>query len=131
MDQSLPEDIYDALQRVTPALGGPKKMGCMLWPTITDPEKARRRYSDCLNENHAQKFSIDELLMILREARRVGVHDGMHYLAAFLGYSPPAPLEPEGERQALMRRFIHHMERAESMASDLRALHTQLADELD
>lgn len=99
------EDLNGALGYVISALGGAKVVGNGLWPSMP-VDKAGRKVSDCLNENHAQKFSLDDLLWILAEARKRGVHSAMAFINNHAGYAAPVPIEPEDQLAALQREFI-------------------------
>lgn len=99
------EDLNGALGYVISALGGAKVVGSGLWPSMP-ADKAGRKVSDCLNDNHAQKFSLDDLLWILSEAKLKGVHSAMAFINEQVGYASPVPVEPEDQAAALQRDFI-------------------------
>jgi hypothetical protein len=99
------EDINAALGHVIAALGGPKKVGSELWPTMA-PDAAARRVADCLNTDRTQQFHPLDLIWILRSARQHGVHSGMAFITRECGYADPQPIEPEDEAAELQRQFI-------------------------
>lgn len=99
------ESINDALREVVMALGGTKKVGAMLRPQKLIDE-AGRWVSDCLNVDRREKFDPEEVMFLLREARKAGCHTAINYIAADAGYSHPTPIEPEDEKAQLMREFI-------------------------
>lgn len=99
------DSLADALRAVVQALGGTKAAGCRLWPEKT-PEAAHRTLLDCLNDARPEKLSPEQVLWLLAEARRVGCHAAMNYLARNSGYADPQPIEPEDERARLQREFI-------------------------
>lgn len=99
------ESINDALREIVQALGGTKKVGAMMRPQKLIDE-AGRWVSDCLNPDRREKFDPEEVMFLLREARKIGVHTGINYVCADAGYSNPQPIEPEDERAKLMREFI-------------------------
>lgn len=106
------EDLNSALSYLISALGGNKKVGNDMWPSMT-PDKAGRKIADCLNDNHQQKFSPDDIIWLLREGRKAGIHSAMAYLNTECGYQEPKAVEPEDEYAALMRDFLsaqQHME---------------------
>lgn len=107
MDQTplFHEDLNSALGYLISALGGNKQVGAALWPSMS-PEKAGRKLADCLNDNHQQKFSPDDIVWLLSEGRKAGVHSVMAYLCQECGYSDPQPIEPENEAAELQRQFI-------------------------
>lgn len=99
------EDIWQALRDCVSALGGAKIVGDKLRPEL-GPEKAARWLLDCLNPDKADKLCVEQLLLILADARRVNCHLGAAFIARATGYADPQPLEPEDERAALQREFI-------------------------
>jgi hypothetical protein len=98
------EDIWQALRDCISALGGSKKVGTLLRPEV-DAQTAGRWLLDCLNTERKEKLCIEQVLFILREARKAGCHVGMNYINQDAGYAPPTPIEPEDQRAALMREF--------------------------
>jgi len=74
------------------------------------PEKsvddARRWLLDCLNPDRAEKLAPDQVLWILKEARKVGCHAAMAYISRECGYADPQPIEPADERAELQREYI-------------------------
>jgi hypothetical protein len=98
------EDLTDALRTCVQALGGAKRVGVMLRPELP-ADQAGRWIADCLNPDRRDQLHPDQLLLVLREARKVGCHAAMCFLAHAAGYAEPAPIEPEDERAALQRTF--------------------------
>lgn len=99
------ETFVEAIADCVRALGGNKKVGAMLWPEKSI-EDARRTLLDSLNPERANKLSPEQVLLILREARKVNCHAALAYMAHACGYADPQPIEPEDERAALQRQFI-------------------------
>lgn len=104
------EDIYSALRTCVDAMGGPKKVGPELWGNAQTPGKLGEKLANCLNPNHAQKLSLDEVMFILRGAHQVGCHGAINFLCRDAGYADPNPLEPEEETIALQRQIIQNQE---------------------
>lgn len=101
------EDLNHALDYLISALGGNKKVAVDLWPSMESaPDKAGRKLSDCLNDNHQQKLSPTELLWLLAEGRKQGIHSAMAFITGECGYADPQPIEPEDEAAELQRQFI-------------------------
>lgn len=101
------EDINHALDYLISALGGNKKVAVALWPSMEKaPDKAGRKLSDCLNDNHQQKLSPTELLWLLAEGRKQGIHSAMAFITGECGYAAPQAIEPEDEAAQLQREFI-------------------------
>lgn len=109
------ESLADALQDCVRALGGAKSVGNAMRPEKT-VDDARRWILDCLNPDRAEKFAPDQVLWILREARKVGCHAAMTYLARECGYADPQPIEPEDERSALQRQFVEQSKALQQLA---------------
>lgn len=113
------EDWREALRYDINALGGPGEVGYALRPAL--PRKDSRSWvSNCLNPDRAEKFDLEDVRWILREARKIGCHAGMSYLAQDAGYSA-MPIAPEDEQDELMRQFI---EAQKAMAAIVRRMDT-------
>lgn len=115
------EDINAALGHAISALGGNKKVGTQLWPSLT-PDQAGKKVSNCLNHDHAQQFHPCDILWILRESRKTGIHSAMAFLAQECGYAAPQPIEPEDEAAALMREFNNSVKMQRGILSRLERL---------
>jgi hypothetical protein len=98
------EDIYDALGTIGDALGGPKRVGGLLWPKLS-PANASQKFRDCCNREKREKFDPEEIELLLLEGRKVGCHAGMYYLADACDYERPPLVEPE----SAMVRLQHEM----------------------
>lgn len=110
--------IYDVLSEAVKALGGTKVVGPLLFPH--KPEKEAGTYcADCLNANRREKFSLSEVLVILRRARNAGHHGAMAHLAQAAGYAPPAPLSTTDELALLQREFVGEVRRLSELAARL------------
>ena len=99
------ESFVDALHDCIRALGGPKTAGHAMRPEKS-VDDARRWLLDCLNPDRAEKLAPDQVLWILKEARKVGCHAAMAYISRECGYADPQPIEPEDERAELQREYI-------------------------
>lgn len=100
------ESVYEALAGVVSALGGPKKVGPMLWPEKT-LDAAAQLVRDCLNPGRKERFDPEQTMLLLREGRKVGCHAGINFICGQCGYSDPAPIEPEDELARLQREYIN------------------------
>ena len=111
-----------ALERVVTDLGGSKVVAPLLWPDkpLLD---AQRLLCDCLNDDRPAKLDFSQVLFILRLAKDKGKHDGMTYIADFVGYSHPTPIEPEDEVAALQREFNAQVSKLESLADRIGKFH--------
>jgi hypothetical protein len=109
-------DSYEAAIGATvTALGGNKRVGSTLWPTMPADE-AGRRLAHCLNPDKRDKLCPNELAMIRREARKKGVHILAHYEARDAGYAEPLPLNPEDEAAQLQREYIAAVKGLQALA---------------
>lgn len=98
------ESLTDALNDCIRALGGNKTVGALLWPEKTIDD-ARRTLLDAMNPERAQKLAPDQVLLLLKEARKVNCHAAFAYMARECGYADPVPVEPEDQHAALQREF--------------------------
>lgn len=116
--QLVHESFNDALREVVQALGGSKKVGAMLRPAKTADEGGRWAL-DCLNPDRREHFTPDDVLFLLREARRAGCHAALGYLCAEAGYATPQPVEPADEAAELQRAFIESVRQQQRMLDRL------------
>lgn len=93
------------LERVVKALGGSKVVAPKIWPEKGILE-GQRLLCDCLSDERPAKLDFAQVLLILRLAKDRGIHEGMDYIAADLGYSAPQPVEPRDELADLLRQTI-------------------------
>lgn len=114
------ESIEDALRDAVRAAGGSKKIGSMLWPAKPLKE-AENQVNDCINPMRRDKFSLAELLFILRAAREAGYHGAMSFIAQECGYRSE-PVEPQDEQARLMRDFIEATKMQQKIAARLERL---------
>lgn len=91
------EDIYEAIRVAVMALGGPKKVGTMLWPEKS-PENARDALNNALNRTRNERLDPEQVGLIRREASKIGCHTIAHFENTDAHYAPPIPVTPEDER---------------------------------
>lgn len=103
------EDFNEAAKALVSALGGPKKVGAALRPELPI-EQAGNWIRDCMNPDRREKFSPEQVLMLMR----MGHQAGCHLLTAFMleqtGYQAPQPIEPMDEMAELQRQFVASVE---------------------
>lgn len=115
------EDPDDALRECARSMGGLQRTGSVLRPEL-DPITAGRWLGDCLNPSKREKLDLRQILLILREARKVGCHAAMNYIARDAGYAQPRPVEPEDEAAELQRTFLAGVEQQRQIAARLEQL---------
>lgn len=95
------ESIYDALNAIVGALGGPKEVAGVLWPAKA-VDDARKRLKDCLNPDRDEKLDPEQVVLLFRLAREAGFHVAKHWLDAETGYLASTPADPAEEQARLV-----------------------------
>ncbi|MEW8119885.1 MAG: hypothetical protein AB2792_22210 [Candidatus Thiodiazotropha sp.] len=113
------EDIYEALRTCIGALGGAKKVGVLLRPEMA-ADKAGNWLNDCLNTAKRDKLDIEQVLYILKEARKVGCHAAMFFIADDCDYRRPEPIEPNNEIAELQKQSIEAVNRLEGLVKRMK-----------
>jgi len=101
------DSLSDALSGAVMALGGFKKVGGQLRPDDVNADDWLRH---CLKNDRREKLSPEQAMWILREARKVGFHSAMDFVALDLGYKA-TPVDASAQRQALQETINANMER--------------------
>jgi hypothetical protein len=109
------ESVNDALRAIVVALGGYKKVGALLRVELPMAQ-AEAWVRHCLDESRREKFSPEQVMVLLREARKVGFHAGMDFIASDVGYKAQ-PVDLEQQVQSL----------EETIAQGLQTLNAQMA----
>lgn len=121
------ENIYEALTDCCKAIGGgkgwAKKAGHMIWPQKS-PDDASKLLHNCLDHTRPEKLDPEQVIWILREARQVGCHIAMYYIADECHYQRPQPIEPEDEQAELQREFIQSVKKQQGLLVRLEKLDT-------
>lgn len=115
------DDIYEALRTDIMACGGYKVVGAMLWPE-KDPHKAGDYLSTCINRTRNEKLDPEQVLFIIREARKHASRATISYSCDSTGYTQPAPIEPEDQATALQREFIEAKNSMEQLVKRMERL---------
>ena len=106
-DSLFHEDIYDALGTIVMALGGKMTVGLLLKPELkSKPGYAESWVKDCINRNNRHDFKPEQLIFLFTEARKVGCHAGIWFMADASDYKRPEPIEPENEMMKLQREVL-------------------------
>lgn len=115
------DSIYDALRAIVEGTGGFKKVGVELWPKLP-ADKAGRDLSDCLNASNARTLDPMEMIWLLRRGREHDIHTGMAYLCQELHYEAPKPVDPESEKERLLREVMNELRESRARQTRLEAL---------
>lgn len=120
----------EALKAAVSALGGPKKVGVLLWPQLEEqPDKAGRKLADHLNEERAEKLSLEQVVFIFRKAQQAGYHEAMYEWNRMCGYSPSKPLNNAEELARKSEEVRALLEAMEKKQAEIRALMGDQAEE--
>jgi hypothetical protein len=122
------EDIYEALRVCVGALGGAKKVGSFLRPEMP-ADKAGNWLNDCLNTARRDKLDIEQILLILKESRKVGCHAAMCFIAEECHYRKPEPIEPRNEIVELQKEFIRSVEQNQKILQRMEQMQTLQVNE--
>jgi len=115
------EDVREALRASINALGGFKKVGCRLRPSMK-PDQARAWLNNAVDPTRPEKLEIEDLVTILADARAIGFHGAMHQMDREAGYEPAKPVEPSDERATLQRAFIESVRTQERLVARMERL---------
>ena len=115
------DDINAAMAHVVNVLGGAKRVGPMLRGDDMTVDAAARWVLDCLNTDRPAQFHPHQVLVLMREARRMGDHTAMNWLAGECGYQA-MPVEPEDEAAALKRQYIESAQMMAKIANRIERL---------
>lgn len=115
------ESLNDALHDVIRALGGMKAIGHELKPDMPI-DQAGRWVADCLNHDRREHFTPEQVLWLLKRARKASCHSAVNFLLRESGYADAVPVEPEDERARLQRDFIEASKRMEQIAERMERL---------
>lgn len=99
------DEPEDAFRSLVDALGGFKKVGSEMWPSLA-AVAAGQRLAQCLDSSRPEKLSLSEVHFLLKKGREANCHVAMTYLARGADYEAPLPVDPETETQRLQREFI-------------------------
>ena len=119
------ESMADALREVIQAVGGTKAVGERMFPDMPI-DHAASRIRDCLNHDRRDRFTPDQVMMILRMGHQAGCHAGMIFIARDLGYSDPVPVEPEDEVARLQREFVEASKSLMTMANKIERMQSRV-----
>lgn len=112
------ESMEEALSEVVAACGGRKSVAIQLWPGKTARD-AHNHMDACLNAGRPEKFSLAELMFLLRAGQAANCHAAMHFLASETGYRAPEPVDAQQRQADLMREFLEMGRRMESLGQKI------------
>ncbi len=116
------EDVMEALAR---AAGGKKVFAERLRPDLDgEPEKARRWFLDCMNENHAQQFHQIHIIRALKVGREIGCHIVKHWIDDETSYERSRPAAQPSRRVKLLAEDERIARRRRQIAEELEQIDT-------
>jgi hypothetical protein len=116
------EDFRGSVRHLVGALGGPKKVGGILRPTLS-AQAAANWVNDCLSETRDSKFDFEDIAVLLAEGRKLGIHCAMWQLCQESGYAPAtiAPIKtPEQVMAARMQELVREFQNLADEAAAMR-----------
>jgi len=99
------DDLRGALRHLVAALGGAKRVGALLRPTLS-LGRAENWVNDCLNPNRDTKFDLEDLAAVLRAGRDTGVHCAFWQLCDEAKYQRPDIATPLTDAQKIAARRV-------------------------
>ena len=122
MDQAtLFEDhVYDALEQLVGALGGPKQVAHRLWPE-KGIEAGAKDLRNCLSPHHRAKLDLFDLIQLLSWGQEQGHHMAMHRICKDAGYETPKPIDREQHVNELQKQFINATKQLDAISKELKA----------
>ncbi len=120
------ESFLEALRDDVGALGGPKAVG--EWFQAEKSIEARRNYvNDRLNCERRERFSEEQLELIMQRAVKARGYSAAHYyLCDRLGTERPKIKDPESERDRAMAAFVQGARQMERVVEELKRLGVQM-----
>lgn len=115
------ESVNDALRSAIAALGGPKKVACLLRPSW-EGDRAQRWLNNALDAQRPEKLEVEDIIWILRESKRAGFHQAMSYIANECEYEarPIVPEEAEANLVKVIANASETMQKAMRQLEQLR-----------
>lgn len=102
-DELFHEDVRDAFRHVIKALGGCEAVGEQTHPAKT--RKAAGSWtSDCFNPERDAKPDIEDWMLILRLARKAGIHTAIYQICDEAGYERPKLAASKSPRTLLLEK---------------------------
>lgn len=118
------EDFFSALDEDIRALGGRKAVAMALRPDLAHrPHEAHVWLNGCMNPDRREKFSDDQIRLIMRKAREVGSCAAMNYWCDDTGFERARALTPEKEADKLLERAAELARESRAVATQLERLH--------
>lgn len=130
------DTVYDALRACVRAIasarhpgltesGSFKVVGAEMFPSLS-PERAGQLIANKLNPDARDVLHPDEMLWLLREARKVGCHVGLAFISSDTGYAPPQPIEPKDEMAELQKAYIQAVEAQKALIERMERVQSRL-----
>lgn len=90
------DDLDDAFWDLVQALGGFKRIGPRLWPSLPQDDAAQR-LRHCLNKSRREKLDHHEAVSLLAWGRELDFHGAKHFIDDVTGYERSAPVSPKDQ----------------------------------
>lgn len=98
------ETPKDALDHAIRGIGGYQATAAHLWPA--KPLKSAEVWlRNCLNADRPEKLDFDEIIEILRMARKDGTHCAMYAICDAVGYERPSIAKGKTQSQILAEKM--------------------------
>jgi len=78
--------------------------------------------SHCLTHGRREKFSLEQISWIFRQAHALGEHAGMSVLNASHGYTTPSPIHERDVMADLSRKAETHLQQVAELSLQMREL---------
>ena len=114
------ETLSEAMQDLIHQLGGPKQVGPVLWPE-KDVTDARNALLNCLNPEHQQKLSLEQIDLLLELGRRHNIHSVPKFISDRYDYRIE-PITPEEKKNSLQSQFNQKVEEMENILRQFKTL---------
>lgn len=119
------DSTEDALRSLVDQLGGFKRIGSSLRPSMS-ADQAGRWLAQCLDSTRPEKLGLDDLVWLLAEGRRKGCHVAAAYILRTAGYKAPEVLDAETELQRLQRQFVEATQALSLIGREIEAVAGQV-----
>lgn len=122
------ESINDALRAAVMALGGYKKVGALLRVDLPLAQ-AEAWVRHCLGEGRREKLDPGQVMVLLREARKVGFDAAMDFVCADAGYEKAKPADLQKQVATIEQQLADSLEKINAQVATLAKLRERAAQQ--